>query len=343
MTTQEQAVSAEYARARENWRRANVSPLWENRVAHNLDGDDAEKAYIWRWSDMQPLIRDALALQSTEVAERRVLSLVSPHTPQIGGMPGTTLNLTGGLQILKPGETARPHKHSMNALRFVMAGEGAVTIVDGKECEMAEGDLVTTPAWCWHEHVHRGAEPIVWLDVLDAALHRYFGTDRFTPGPPNAMPELPADSAFAGAGLVPDTGVWTHNYSPIFRYGWKEAAAAVSAAPRARDGARRIRYTNPVDGGPVMFSLDCYLVEIARGVETIAFRTSANAVACVVEGFGHSRIGGSRLDWVARDVFSLPRNNWISHRAESEKARIFIATDRDVLRRLDLLSEEYAV
>lgn len=342
MAVQEQIVSDEYARARENWRRAHVSPLWENRAAHNLDGDEAEKPYIWRWSEIQPLIRDALALQSTEVAERRVLSLVSPHAPQVAGMPGTTLNLTGGLQILKPGESARPHRHSMNALRFVMSGEGAFTIVDGKECAMAEGDLVTTPAWCWHEHIHRGAEPIVWLDVLDASLHRYLGTDKFQPGPPNDLPQLPADSAYAGSGLVPDAGAWKHNYSPIFRYGWKEASAALATAPLSRDGSRRIRYTNPLDGGPVMVSLDCWLIEIDGGAETVAFRTSANAVACVVDGYGFSKIGSSRLDWVARDVFSLPRNNWISHRAESGKARIFIASDRGVLQRLDLLTEDYA-
>jgi gentisate 1,2-dioxygenase len=342
MAVQDQATSADYQRAQESWRAANVSPLWENREAHRLGDEAIEKPYIWRWSEMQPLIANALAMQSTAVAERRVLSLVSPHSPEVKRQAGTTLNLNGGLQILKPGESARPHRHSMNALRFVMSGEGAVTVVDGKECEMAESDLVTTPAWCWHEHIHRGSEPIVWLDVLDASLHRYLGTDRFQPGPPNEMPDLPADAAFSGSGLVPDTGAWKHNYSPVFRYGWKQASAALSLAPVSRDGSKRIRYTNPVDGGPVMFSLDCWMIEIAGGTQTIGFRTSANAIACIVDGYGHSKIGESRFDWVARDVFSLPRNNWISHRAESEKARIFIASDRCVLQRLDLLTEEYA-
>ena len=332
----------EYAKAREAWQRANVSPLWENREAHKRAEDGVEKPYIWGWHEMQPLIRGALALQSTEVAERRVLSLVSPHSPEVKGQAGTTLNLNGGLQILKPGETARPHRHTMNALRFVLSGQGAVTIVDGKECPMAEGDLVTTPGWCWHEHVHRGSEPIIWLDVLDASLHRYLGTDRFQPGPANDIPPLPDDSAFSGASLVPDLGAWAHNYSPVFRYGWKEAADAVSAAPVARDRSRRIRYTNPLNGGPVMLTLDCHLIEVDAGVETIAFRTSANAVAAVVEGSGRSQIGATRFDWVARDIFSLPRNNWITHRAEGGKARIFITSDREVLRRLDLLTEEYA-
>ena len=334
--------SEAYIKARQAWTRANVSPLWESNVAHKADDDGTEKPYIWRWSEMTPLVNDALALQSTKVAERRVLSLVSPHSPVVGEMAGTTLNLNAGLQILKPGETARPHRHTINALRFVLSGEGADTIVDGKECPMAEGDLVTTPGWCWHEHAHRGKEPIIWLDVLDASLHRYLGTDRFQPGPSNDIPSLPADDAFTSASLVPEMGAWNHNYSPVFRYSAADAKKAVAAAPVSRDGSRRIRYSNPLNGAALMFSLDCYMLEIDAGVETIAFRTSANSVAAIVEGYGRSHIGSSRFDWVARDVFSLPRNNWVTHRAEGGKARIFIASDRDVLRRLDLLTEEYA-
>ena len=78
----------------------------------------------------------------------------------------------------------------MNALRFVMEGKGAYTIVDGKSCLMEEGDLVITPGWTWHEHVHKGSGPIVWMDALDAPLHRYLGTDVFEPGPTHDMPEL---------------------------------------------------------------------------------------------------------------------------------------------------------
>lgn len=322
------------------WSQVHVSPLWENRAAHNIQGDGNERAHIWRWDDLQPAIAQALAMRSTAAIERRVLSLVSPHSPQVAGQAGTTLNLNAGLQILKPGETARPHRHSMNALRFVMQGKGAITRVDGKECLMEEGDLVTTPGWCWHEHIHRGDEPIVWLDILDASLHRYLGTDRFQPGPANAIPETTPDAAFGFPGMAPEATAGSGNHSPLFRYPWTQAANALAAAPAGRDGARRVRYTNPVNGGPVMISLDCHVMELDGGHETIPFRTSANAVYCVMDGTGESRIGGDRLHWGPRDVFSAPRNNWIAHKAAG-KARLFVTSDRDVLRRLDLLSEEW--
>jgi gentisate 1,2-dioxygenase len=326
---------------RKAWAEANVSPLWESRAAHS-NADRIEPAAIWRWSTMEPLIRAALDERSMEAVERRVLSLVSPHTPVIGGAAGTTLNLNAGLQILKPGESARPHRHSMNALRFVLSGDGATTVVDGKACEMAEGDLVTTPGWCWHEHIHKGSEPIVWLDVLDASLHRYLGTDAFQPGPTNNLPHLTPDAAFTSSCLVPEISDEPASYSPLFRYPWNEASAAVSAAPIGPDGTRRVRYANPRNGGPVMAFLDCWLVEIPEGGETTGFRTSANAVLAVVEGTGTSEVGKQTFNWGPRDILSLPHGNWIKHRASGGKARLFVVSDREVLRRLDLLKEEYA-
>lgn len=324
------------------WAAHHVSPLWENRAAHRNDDDKIERAHIWRWRDMQGLVEAAIGVRSMAAIERRVLSLVSPHSQVVGGAAGTTRNLNAGLQILMPGETARPHRHSMNALRFVLSGSGATTVVDGKACVMEEGDLVTTPGWCWHEHAHRGDGPIVWLDVLDASLHRYLGTDAFQPGPPNAYPALAPDAAFTASMLVPDTGAGETSYSPVFRYPWGQASAAVSSAPLGRDGARRVRYANPMNGGPVMSFLDCWLVELAPGNETTAFRTNASAVCAVVEGTGSSQVGKENFTWEPRDVISLPAGNWIVHRANAGRVRLFVVSDREVLRRLDLLAEEHA-
>lgn len=323
------------------WAQHHVSPLWENRAAHR-DGVDRERAHLWRWSEMQALIDAAIGVRSMAAIERRVLSLVSPHAAVVGGAAGTTRNLNAGLQILMPGESARPHRHSMNALRFVLAGGGATTVVDGKACPMDFGDLVTTPGWCWHEHIHKGEGPIVWLDVLDASLHRYLGTDAFQPGPPNEYPSLVPDAAFTSSLLVPEMTAPAPAYSPVFRYGWAEAAQALSKAPAGPDGTRRVRYANPLNGGPVMAFLDCGLIELPPGSETTGFRTNASAVCCVVEGSGESRIGPDTLSWGPRDIFSVPAGHWVSHRANADRARLFLVSDREVLRRLDLLKEEQA-
>jgi gentisate 1,2-dioxygenase len=301
-------------------------------------GNGAPRPHLWKWSVLGPLIADAMKITSLAAIERRVLTLVDPDAQ--GNTAGTTTNLTAAVQILMPGESARPHRHSMNALRFVIDGEGAATKVDGRDCPMSEGDLVITPGWTWHEHAHGGTRPIVWLDALDAPLHRHLGTDAFEPGPPHDVPAYVGDAAFAVPNMVPVADEEAA-FSPVFRYPWAQAARAAAAAPPWKDGTRRVRYANPRDGGPAMTLLDCYLVQIEPGAETIPFRTTANAVAVVAEGQGTSRIGDDTLAWGPKDIFSMPHGNWIAHRCEGGPARLFVVTDRDVLRRLDLLKEEH--
>jgi gentisate 1,2-dioxygenase len=326
-----------YEQIRDAWIAANVRPLWENPAAHKVV-DGGPRAHLWQWSLLRTFVDQAIKVTTPAAVERRVLSLIDPD----GGSPiaGTTTNLTTALQVLLPGESARPHRHTMNALRFVIEGNGAHTIVDGKSCLMEEGDLVITPGWTWHEHVHNGTGPIVWLDALDAPLHRYFGTDVFEPGPTHDIPDGADDAAFAVPNIVPDLGDGERPFSPVFRYPWAQAAAAVKAAPKGRDGARRVRYVNPMNGGSAMPLMDCYLIRF-DGAETIPYRTTANAVCLVVEGNGTSRVGDQTITWGKKDIFSLPHGNWISHHAASEHATLFVVTDRDTLRRLDLLKEQY--
>jgi gentisate 1,2-dioxygenase len=332
------SATAPSTEMREAWHKASVRPLWENPLAHNAR-TGGPPAHVWAWSELEPLVKAAMAMTSMSVIERRVLTLVDPAAE--GHAAGTTTNLTAALQILMPGESARPHRHSMNALRFVLDGAGAVTRVDGRDCPMAEGDLVITPGWSWHEHVHHGSAPIVWLDALDAPLHRHLGTDAFEPGPVHDVPVHADEAAFAMPSIVPELADPPPSHSPVFRYPWGEAARAVAAAPRWKDGARRVRYVNPLTGGPVMSLLDCWLTQVDPGAETIPFRSTGNAVACVVEGRGTSRIGETTLQWGPKDVFSMPHGNWIAHSADGGPARLFVVSDRDVLRRLDLLKEEF--
>ncbi len=323
---------------RKAWAEAHVSPLWEALEAHSTEVS-RDRAFIWKWSTMRPLIEDALNLKDMRAIQRRVLTLNNPNLRTPTGM-GATPTLTAALQILKPGEVAMPHRHSPSALRFVLEGEGAVTIVDGKECEMDEGDLITTPGWTWHEHVHHGKRPIIWLDSLDVPLHRYLGTDGFQPGPrPNKLPPTFDDNLFSVSGMVPEGLEANPNFSPLFRYPWTQAVKALEAAPLTKDGVRRVRYTNPLTGGPVMSLIDCYLIELADG-ETLPMRTSASMVCAVVEGTGTSTLGGDTVSWEPKDVFTIPTGAWAKHKANG-KARIFVVSDRDVLRRLDLLEEEY--
>jgi gentisate 1,2-dioxygenase len=321
------------------WKAAHLVPLWESPTAHKPPPPPAT-GHHWQWQAIRPLLDGAIDLANPAAVERRVLSLVNPASKSAED-EATIRNLSAALQILLPGETARPHRHSMNALRFVLEGSGALTIVDGKPCAMEVGDLILTPAWCWHEHTHRGSGPMIWLDALDVPLHLYLGTAKFQPGPVNEPPVTIPDQAFAVANIAPElSGASSH--SPIFRYPYEAAAAAAAAAPVAADGSRRVRYMNPVTGGCAMAFVDSHLVQLDPNSVTKPFRTSSNAICCVVEGDGETQVGDKRIAWRERDIFTLPQGNWIQHSNSAKTSRLFLVSDRDLMARLGLLNDEYS-
>lgn len=320
-----------------------VMPLWD-RYHQILRAEPSapDRPFLWRWAELQPFISRAAAEVTMDKAERRVLMLVNPD---FGGKVVTTTNLFAGIQILEPGESARPHRHTASALRLVMEGDGGATIVDGQHCPMEPGDLILTPNWAWHEHVNQGETRVVWLDGLDLPLAAHLGAifaeggaayDRAANGPGLAA------GALAEGGLVPAIPLGDKPHSPMFRYPWSRVRAALEAAPEFADGSQRVHYTNPVDGGPVMATMDCYAWRLARNRATAPYRTTANAVCLAVEGEGTSTIGGTTVEWRKHDVFTVPYWHWTSHRARSADAHLFMFTDRDVLRRTGLLREETA-
>lgn len=321
---------------------AHVQPLWdryEELVPHEPRPRDP--AMHWAWSAMQPLIDRSVQDISPEHAERRVLMLVNPA---FGGEVATTTNLFGGLQVLEPGESARPHRHTLAALRFIMDGYGGATIVNGKRCPMHEGDLILTPAWCWHEHVNDGHRRVVWFDGLDLPLARHLDSAFFESGDARELPKdmgaLP-DEALNWSGLLPAT-FSAPQYSPLFRYAWMDAHSALAALPPAADGSRMLRYVSPATGRAVLPTLDCYLLGLEAQSATRAQRSMHNAICVVVEGEGVSQIGDRRIEWGRRDVFTVPHWNWVSHKAGKGGATLFMMTDRELMRRMGYLREEQA-
>jgi len=148
----------------------DVRPLWE-RVMRLKPGTAAVPA-MWRWAQLRPRLARASELITAKEAERRVLML---ENPALRGTTFATTTLYAGLQIIMPGEIAPTHRHTPNALRFIIEGEGAYTAVDGERVAMRPGDFVVTPNWTWHDHGNAGSEPVVWLDGLDTAFANLMG------------------------------------------------------------------------------------------------------------------------------------------------------------------------
>src|SRR5262249_62000732 len=81
-------------------------------------------AHRWRYAEVRPHVLEAAEHITAAEAERRVLIL---ENPGLRGSSQITGNLYAGLQLIMPGETAPPHRHTQSALRFIVEGDGAYT------------------------------------------------------------------------------------------------------------------------------------------------------------------------------------------------------------------------
>ena len=97
---------------------------------------------LWKWKNVEPFVRRAAKLVSAEKAARRVVMLVNPGRREWSAAAGL---LYTGVQVMNPGEFTSAHRHQASALRFVMEGNGAYTIVDGERLELGARDFVLTP------------------------------------------------------------------------------------------------------------------------------------------------------------------------------------------------------
>jgi len=298
-----------------------VTPAW---ISGGISTEPQSKAvpYLWHWRDLRPQAVRAAELVGTQQAERRVLRLTNP---ELSGVSAS--NTLVAIQIVMPGEIARAHRHSAAALRLIIEGAGGYTVVNGERVPMFPGDLVLTPNWSWHDHANDTDGPMIWLDGLDTPLVRMLEAGFYE--------EYPQERQDFGAAV--NSSPWHYPMSEM-RPALQRLAAAGSAD--AADGII-LEYTNRRTGGPVMPTIACYMQLLRPGEQTGAFRRVCCTNYHVVEGAGYSIVGGRRLDWEDKDVFTVPTWSFCEHvNTGNRSAFLFSFSDAPVMKALSLYREE---
>ena len=322
--------------------RAHIHPLWDRYKKitplhpHALDGPAH-----WPWREVEPFTERAAHEVPIEDVERRAIIMVNPA---FAGETVTTANLIGAFTVLEPGDHAVPHRHTAAAIRFSTRAEGAVTIVNGRRCAMHPGDLVLTPPMCWHGHINESDHRTVWFDAANIPLINALDANFFEPGRRDVHEFWKVDEGderlWQASGLAPAHLEPAPSHSPKYRYPGEATRRLLEAVAPGPDGARTVRYVNPLTGGSIMPTLDCYALRLPRDAATRARRATWNAVCLVVSGEGRSTVGEGTIEWSQHDVFTVPHWTWASHQARGGDADLFLVTDRAVYERLELLREE---
>jgi gentisate 1,2-dioxygenase len=320
----------------------HLHPLWDRyqRITP-IKPQAPDTPFIWRWREVEPMLHRSVAEVSINDIERR--ALIMAH-PAFGAETTTTSTLLAAFTVLDPGERARPHRHTGAAIRFATRAEGAVTIVDGRRCEMKADDLILTPPMVWHGHINESDQRIIWFDAANMPLIRALDAHFFEPGDPRNNQFWQVDEGeerlWSETGLRVEQATVSPANSPKYRYSGAAMRRLLAAAPVGADGMRLVRYVNPATGGAVMPTLDCYAARLDKGVTTRRKRTTYNAVCLVIAGEGRSSIGEETFEWSQHDVFTISHWTWASHEACGGDAELFMVTDKSAFERLDLVREE---
>lgn len=301
---------------------ANLEGHW--RLPENAGGAPTPfaPAHLWDWHVVRALLFEAGEITAIEgVAGRRTVRLCTPGFSQ----KWTTPTIHASVQMVKPGEIAAAHRHSLGALRFVIEGSGGYTTVDGAKLTMEPGDLILTPVMTWHDHGHEGNEAMVWIDGHDVPFSRYLNSIFF-----EGYPQLQQPIVSDGAAHHP------------YVYKGSEARASLAAlGDDANDPCFGItlKYRDHRTGGTTLPTIACRLSRLQAGQETARHRRTANLIYHVVSGAGTTLAGDKELDWQAGDIFVVPGWTWHQHQA-GQDAVFFSMSDEAILEPLGLLRVE---
>lgn len=317
---------------REALARQNLVPLWPSlRAVLPPDRPHPRTQPIaWSYEALRPLLLRAGELTPIEKAERRVLVLANPGHGLEQMQASAAIYL--GMQLLLPGEWAPAHRHTPNAVRMIVEGEGAYTTVDGQKCPMRRGDLILTPTGLWHEHGHEGRDPVVWLDVLDLPLMVYLEASYHVNGERQALRPGPAEPAYARAGLLPAPAFERSAAAyPMLRYPWTEARAALQALAAAQPDERAVQltYVNPETGGHAENVLGFYALMLRPGQALQLPARSPAAVFHVIEGGARLDVESSSFVLGEADTCCVPgyRPLALVNRSATTPAFLFVADE----------------
>jgi gentisate 1,2-dioxygenase len=325
----------------------NLIPLWTE-IGDLMPMVPSPKAvpHVWRWNDLYPLAARAGDLVPVgRGGERRAIALANPG---LAGTPYATPTLWAAIQYLGARETAPEHRHSQNAFRFVVEGEGVWTVVNGDPVRMSRGDFLLTPGWNFHGHHNDTDAPMAWIDGLDIPFVHYadagffeFGTERVTD---EATPDISrSERLWAHPGLRPLSGLENTTSSPIAAYRWEHTDRALAEQLLLEDeghpatvsqGHAAVRYTNPTTGGDVMPTIRAEFHRLRAGATTEAVREVGSSVWQVFEGSGSATLNGEPKTLAKGDLFVVP--SWTEWSLQAESGfDLFRFSDAPIFERLN--------
>lgn len=296
-------------------------PLWTE-IGDLMPPEPKSKAqpHLWEWSKLLELAGVAGDLVPVgRGGERRAIALANPS---LGGRPYATPTLWAAIQYLLPGENAPEHRHTQNAFRFVVEGEGVWTIVEGDPVPMNRGDFLPQFQWNWHGHHNAAEKPMAWVDGLDIPFQYMiestffdYGREEMTQAEMTTPERSRSQRLWGHPGIAPLSQIGATAGSPLLCYRWEDTDAALTDqleleregyAVTVEPGHAAIRFLNPTTAGDITQTICTQFHRITRGTQTATRRDTGSSVYTVFDGSGVVTVGS--FSWTVNrgDLFVVP-------------------------------------
>jgi gentisate 1,2-dioxygenase len=143
--------------------RAQLNPTWVK------EKSKSSPLLLYSWKQTWEALD---ALRADEGSPFDGIALEYRH-PQTGGPVLPTMSCW--IQLLRPGEHAKAHRHTGSAVYYVVRGSG-MTVIDGQRFDWSKGDIVALPPWALHEHANASAqEDAVLFSIQDGPVLKALG------------------------------------------------------------------------------------------------------------------------------------------------------------------------
>jgi gentisate 1,2-dioxygenase len=289
--------------------RLQVSPAWIPRNPPILSEKPLSEFVpaLWKYSEIKGALDAAGKLIDVKFSSRRNFVLRNPFP---GNSFATVRTLVCAYQMILPGEVARSHRHSSHALRVIIDGVGAYSIVNGVKMPMDSGDVVLTPGGFFHGHGHDGDAPSYWFDGLDVPLTHLLELTFFNEHPKQSESIV----------SVTDTSPFRFTKDSIHR-----GLDSARPDPEGFHGPRIAL------DAPHMPPMGLNMERLFAGGKTRAQRSTPNRVFLVCEGRGTSLVDGAPLAWQRGDAFAVPSWHKVEHHAATDSV-LFDLSDEPLMR-----------
>jgi len=267
-------------------------------------------------------------------------------------------------QLIPPGGKSGRHRHFMEALFYIMDGEG-YEVHDNVKYPWEAGDVMMVPTYCVHQHFSTGnATARLFFNIPSVFEHLGIASIEqmeLHPNyeiPPGAKPIRDASGTMVGykttegmeirfgfnqdlqqvmdekkeTGLAGKAKETTYDYyikTLKEQTEWRLAVPhVIRAKERPWENTRmgKIKYLVHASIPSAMLLYDCFIQEIPPGGKSGKHRHASEEVHKILDGKGYDIQDGVKWEWEKEDVVAMPTNVVHQHfNADPKKPATFVS------------------